>query len=103
MMRVKSSTRMSFSGRASCPYFGKGRGSASPMRSMVIRGCEAIAWPCAWRSHSSKLRMAATTMPASAATCSKSSAFQRLSARSTVSRVVPSPVGQPSTAKAPSR
>ena len=47
--------------------------------------------------------MAVTTMPASAATCSKSCARQRPSACSTASRVAPSPVGQPSNARAPSR
>ncbi|CFP67600.1 Uncharacterised protein [Bordetella pertussis] len=47
--------------------------------------------------------MAATTMPASAATCSKSPARQRARARSTISRVAASPGGQPSSASAPSR
>ncbi|CFP67599.1 Uncharacterised protein [Bordetella pertussis] len=51
MMRVRSSTRMSCSGVASCPYLGRGRGSALSMRSMRTTGCEAVARPCGWRSH----------------------------------------------------
>ena len=51
-------------------------GGASPIRSIETAGRPATAWPCGCASHSAKLRMAATHMPASAAASSKSKPSQ---------------------------